>query len=46
MTTLNESQIEQISGGVSPMLVVYAAYTFLGPAFALGFASAASRKAP
>ena len=36
--TLNEFELEQASGGIIPMAVVFAVYTFVTPLFAAGVA--------
>lgn len=44
MYELSVNEIDCVNGGIAPMLAFYAAYTVLGPAFALGFAHGAAQE--
>ena len=42
MRELNTIELEQVDGGVAPMLVFWACYTIMGPVFVAGVAAGAS----
>jgi lactobin A/cerein 7B family class IIb bacteriocin len=39
MRDLNVNEIEQVDGGVAPLLVMWACYAIMGPVFVLGVAN-------
>lgn len=42
MQVISDKEMDQVSGGLPPMLAFYAVYTVLGPAFGLGVAVGAT----